>query len=71
MFRYKEYVYAVYSTGSFSAAADQLFLSQPCLSAMVKKAEDHIGVPIFNRKTKPVSLTEYGAQYISYIEKIQ
>lgn len=70
MFRYKEYVYAVYITGSFSAAADQLFLSQPCLSAMVKKAEDHIGVPIFNRKTKPVSLTEYGAQYISYIEEI-
>lgn len=70
MFRYMEYVYAVYKAGSFSAAADKLYLSQPCLSAMVKKAEDQIGVPIFNRKTKPVSLTEYGEQYIAYVEKI-
>ena len=70
MFRYMEYVYAVYKAGSFSAAAEKLYLSQPCLSAMVKKAEDQIGVPIFNRKTKPVSLTEYGEQYIAYIEKI-
>ncbi len=70
MFRYMEYVYAVYKTGSFSAAADTLFLSQPCLSAMIKKAEDQIGVPIFNRKTKPISLTEYGTRYVSCIEKI-
>ncbi|MBQ9977619.1 MAG: LysR family transcriptional regulator [Clostridia bacterium] len=70
MFRYMEYVYSVYKAGSFSAAAENLFVSQPCLSAMVKKAEDEIGVPIFNRKTKPLSLTEYGAQYISYIERI-
>ena len=70
MFHYMEYVYAVYKAGSFSAVADSLFLSQPCLSAMVKKAEDRVGVPIFNRKTKPVSLTEYGIQYISYVEKI-
>ena len=71
MFRYKEYIYAVYTTGSFSAAADQLFLSQPCLSAMVKKAEDQLGVPIFDRTTKPVSLTEYGVQYIAFLENIQ
>lgn len=70
MFRYMEYVYAVYKAGSFSAAADKLFLSQPCLSAMVKKAEEQVGVPIFNRKTKPVSLTEYGQRYISYVEKM-
>jgi len=69
MLRYKEYVYAVYKAGSFSVAAEALFLSQPCLSAMVKKAEEQLGVPIFDRKTKPISLTEYGEKYIALVEK--
>lgn len=71
MFRNMEYVYAVYKLGSFSAAAESLFVTQPCLSAMVKKTEEQLGVPIFDRKAKPICLTEYGARYISYIEKIQ
>ncbi len=71
MLRNMEYVYAVYKAGSFSAAAEKLYLSQPCLSAMVKKAEDQLGVPIFDRKTKPLTLTEYGVKYIEYIEKLQ
>lgn len=71
MLRYMEYVYAVYKAGSFSAAAEKLYLSQPCLSAMVKKAENQLGVPIFDRTTKPISLTEYGVQYIVFLEKIR
>ena len=71
MFRNMEYVYAVYKAGSFSAAAKDLFISQPCLSAMIKKLEMQLGVPIFDRKAKPLCLTEYGIQYISYLEKIQ
>lgn len=71
MYRYMDYVYAVYKAGSFSAAAEQLYVSQPCLSAMVKKAEEQLGVPIFDRTTKPISLTEYGVQYIAFLENIQ
>ncbi len=71
MYRYMDYVYAVYKSGSFSAAAERLYVSQPCLSAMVKKAEDQLGVPIFDRTTKPVSLTEYGVKYIAFLENIQ
>lgn len=71
MFRNMEYVYAVYKTGSFSAAAESLFVTQPCLSAMVKKTEEQLGVPIFDRKAKPLCLTEYGERYISYIENLQ
>lgn len=71
MFREMEYVYAVYQAGSFSAAAKTMFVSQPCLSAMVKKAEDRLGVPIFDRNTKPLGLTEYGIKYIEYLEKIR
>ncbi len=71
MFRNMEYIYAVYKLGSFSAAAESLFVTQPCLSAMVKKTEEQLGVPIFDRKAKPICLTEYGVRYISYLEKLQ
>lgn len=70
MFRNAEYVYAVYQTGSFSAAAKSLYVTQPCLSAMVKKTEQQLGVPLFDRNSKPMQLTEYGQRYIAYIEKI-
>jgi len=71
MFRNMEYIYAVYKLGSFSAAAESLFVTQPCLSTMVKKTEEQLGVPIFDRKAKPICLTEYGVRYIAYVEKLQ
>lgn len=71
MFRNMEYIYAVYKAGSFSAAAKALYVSQPCLSAMVKKTEQQLGVPIFDRNSKPLQLTEYGVRYISYLEKVR
>lgn len=71
MFRNMEYIYAVYRERSFSAAAKALYVSQPCLSAMVKKTEQKLGVPIFDRNTKPLQLTEYGVRYIAYLEKMR
>ena len=46
-----KYVYAVYREKSFSKAAQKLFVSQPALSNMIKKAEAEIGMPIFDRST--------------------
>jgi len=71
MFRNMKYIYAIYQEGSFSAAAKKLYITQPCLSAMVKKTEQQLGVPIFDRNSKPLELTEYGKQYIGYLEKMQ
>ena len=65
-----KYVYAVYQEKSFSKAAKKLYITQPALSAMVKKAEKKIGCPIFDRTTVPLRVTEYGAYYIENIEKI-
>lgn len=65
-----KYVYAVYQEKSFSKAAKKLYITQPALSAMVKKAEKEIGCPIFDRSTVPLRVTEYGAYYIENIEKI-
>ena len=59
-----DYVYAVWQEKSFSAAARKLFVSQPALSASVRKVERELGLPIFNRSTTPLQLTDAGRAYI-------
>ncbi len=71
MFRNKEYVLAVYREKSFSKAAEHLYISQPSLSASIKRIEDKLGVPIFDRSTQPVTLTEIGEEYVRYALEIQ
>ena len=70
MFSGINYVYEVYRTQSFSKAAKNLYISQPSLSAMIKKIEAKVGAPLFDRSTNPIQLTEYGEQYIRIAEKI-
>ncbi|MGE4277077.1 MAG: LysR substrate-binding domain-containing protein [Lawsonibacter sp.] len=65
-----KYVYAVYQEKSFTKAAKKLFISQPALSNMVKKAEHEIGAPIFDRSTLPLTLTKEGKFYIKSIKQI-
>ena len=67
---YKEYIYAVYQEKSFSKAAQKLYVSQPWLSSTVKKVEQEVGLPLFDRSTTPISLTEAGAYYIERTEQI-
>ena len=64
------YVYAVYQERSFTKAAKKLFISQPALSSMVKKAEQEVGSPIFDRSTVPLTLTKEGEVYIRTIRQI-
>jgi len=70
MLKEMSYVYAVYQERSFGKAAKKLYLSQPALSAMVKKAEQKIGTPIFDRGTTPISLPPAGRYYIEQAEKV-
>ncbi|WP_434310134.1 LysR family transcriptional regulator [Hominifimenecus sp. rT4P-3] len=64
------YVYTVYQEQSFSKAARKLFISQPALSAAVKKAETELCAPIFDRSTNPIRLTRAGEYYIQAVEDI-
>ena len=70
MLEYKEYIYAVYRNRSFSRAAEELHVSQPWLSAAIKKTEQELQLKLFDRTTTPVSLTEAGRYYIEQIEQI-
>lgn len=66
-----EYIWQVYQEKSFSKAADKLFISQPALSMAIRRAEDQLGMPIFDRSTRPVSLTAAGEAYLDYIRQTQ
>lgn len=70
MFEGMNYIYEVYKEKSFSKAAANLYISQPSLSATVKKIEERIGAPIFDRSTNPIQLTIYGREYIRHVEKV-
>lgn len=70
MFVWKKYVYEVYKERSFTKAAQNLYISQPSLSARLKKIEEIIGEPLFDRSTTPLQLTEVGKVYIEAAEEI-
>lgn len=55
-----KYVLALEKEGSFSKAADACFVTQSTLSTMIKKMEEQMNLVLFDRKTKPISLTQEG-----------
>jgi len=71
MFKYADYAYAVYKEKSFTRASEKLFISQPSLSLTIKKLEDMLGSPIFDRSGRENCLTDIGQRYISAIEEIR
>jgi LysR family transcriptional regulator, glycine cleavage system transcriptional activator len=50
---------------SFSAAAEELFLTQPAVSRQIKALESELGLPLFLRGTRHVELTREGAQLLA------
>ncbi|MCX4366000.1 MAG: LysR family transcriptional regulator [Bacilli bacterium] len=61
--------YTVAKNHSISAAADILCISQPAVSWQIKNLEDQLGMTLFIRTKKGVSLTDEGKIFFSYIEK--
>ena len=60
---------------SFSRAAEELHLTQPAVSAQVRKLEDHAGLPLFEQLGKKVHLTAPGRQMLdsarAILERVQ
>ncbi|MCC6301619.1 MAG: LysR family transcriptional regulator [Gammaproteobacteria bacterium] len=59
------YIIAVAAERHFGRAAQRCFVSQPSLSAAVKKLEDELGVLIFERGKNEVLVTRIGAQVVA------
>lgn len=70
MFRSMDYIYEVYRERSFTSAAKNLYISQPALSAAVKKVEAKVGAELFDRNSSPIALTDAGRAYIDAAERI-
>lgn len=56
--------------GSFRAAAQRLYASQPSVSARISGLEDQLGVELFARVGRKVTLTAKGREMLTYAEKI-
>jgi DNA-binding transcriptional LysR family regulator len=61
---------SVSETGSFSRAADALFLTQPAISKRIRSLEQSLGVALFDRIGKSVRLTEAGHALIPSCRRI-
>lgn len=69
-FRDLEYIIAVGKHRSFSYAAELCNVSQPSLSAQIKKVESELGAEIFVRSRRSVRVTPYGEQFIERAKAI-
>ncbi|MEO8019153.1 MAG: LysR substrate-binding domain-containing protein [Pseudomonadota bacterium] len=64
------YLVAVADTRHFGRAAERSFVSQPTLSAQLKKLEEYLGVQLIERAPKRVSLTAAGEQIVERARRI-
>lgn len=65
-----QYFLSIVETGSFSAAADEHYISQSSLSKMVIALEKELGVPVFDRSKRKVFLTEAGEAFLGHARKL-
>ena len=65
------YIKAIAEYRSISVAAESLGITQPALSAALKKKERELGVQLFDRSRMPLALTEAGRAYIEYAERAE
>ena len=64
------YIITISETGSLNKASELLYVSQPSLTSAVKEAEKELGITIFNRSGRGVSLTNDGAEFLLYARQI-
>lgn len=65
-----KYIIKIVECGSITEAAKQLFITQPSLSASVKEIEKELGIEIFYRTPKGISLSVDGMEFLSYARQI-
>ena len=64
-----QYLIEVANCGSFSAASEHCFVTQPSLSMQIKSLEEELGVILLDRSKKPVIPTEAGALVIAQAQE--
>jgi len=64
------YIVAVAREKHFGRAAETCFVSQPTLSVAIKKLEDELGVPLFERAANEVRVTAVGTRVIEQAQRV-
>ncbi|HXS51466.1 MAG TPA: LysR family transcriptional regulator [Usitatibacter sp.] len=64
------YFVAVARSRSFTRAAEACFVAQPALSQQIRKLEEELGLPVFERRRRGVELTLAGTAFLEYAEQV-
>lgn len=64
------YAINVACSNSMNEAARKLYISQPSLSAAIKDLEEEIGIELFRRTSRGISLTPEGEEFIGYARQV-
>jgi len=64
------YLVALADEGHFGRAAVRCHVSQPTLSAQVRKLEEYLGVPLVERQPRRITLTEAGARVVERARRV-
>ncbi len=65
-----KYAIGIAETGSFNKAAEKLYVSQPSLTSTIHDLENDLGIQIFNRSGRGVTLTNDGQEFISNAKQV-
>ena len=63
------YVITIANSGSFREAANRLFVSQPALSSTVRELEEELGIKIFERNNKGITISDEGSEFLVYAKE--
>ncbi len=65
-----EVLIAVANERGFSRAADKLYRTQPAISQAIRRLEEEVGEPLFDRSSKDGTLTASGQVLLKYAQQI-
>ncbi|MBQ8893605.1 MAG: LysR family transcriptional regulator [Clostridia bacterium] len=65
-----KYAVEIAKTKSISKAAENLYMGQPNLSRAIRELEENLGITIFNRTPKGISITDDGEEFLQYAKRI-
>ena len=65
-----KYAVEIAKTQSISKAAENLYMGQPNLSRAIKELEEHLGITIFRRTSRGITVTAEGEEFLQYANRI-
>ena len=64
------YIITISESGSINRAAEKLYVSQPSLTSAIKELEKELGIVLFNRTGRGVTLTAEGMDFLPYARQV-